>query len=119
MNGFKTIEKESIIERITSEIEMMEARNHVGDAADGIDENANHTLVDTTSDSGRGTAEIRNGTNSIFSQFQDVTDTNETSPVAEDSAERIFSNAHNLITERRTRLTPANVDMLVFLHKNA
>lgn len=67
MNGFKTIEKESIIERITSEIEMMEARNHVGDAPDGIDENANHTLEDTTSDSGHGTVFYER--NSIYSHF--------------------------------------------------
>lgn len=39
-------------------------------------------------------------------------------PATSASAERIFSRAGNLITEKRTRLSPKNVDMLLFLHQN-
>ena len=34
-------------------------------------------------------------------------------------SERIFSLAGNIVTRKRSRLSPENVDMLVFLHKNA
>lgn len=157
LNRFKTIDKESIMDRIKTEVEMLEM-----EMANGIDKNSNQTTGDFTLDSTRSVRNIPNST-SIFSQYQDVTDPNEISPVSDEidtyvnaahgpvnnvlewwdthkqlyprlysyfmtfaavpvssaSAERIFSNAHCLITEKRTRLTPQNIDMLVFLHKNA
>lgn len=39
-------------------------------------------------------------------------------PATSASAERIFSSAGNIITQRRNRLTPQNVNQLLFLHKN-
>lgn len=39
-------------------------------------------------------------------------------PATSASAERIFSDAGNIITNKRSRLTPKNVNMLAFLHKN-
>ena len=39
-------------------------------------------------------------------------------PATSVSSERVFSTAGNLINSKRQRLTPDNVDMLMFLNKN-
>jgi hypothetical protein len=39
-------------------------------------------------------------------------------PASSVLAERIFSLAGNIVSNKRTKLTPANVDALVFLAKN-
>lgn len=39
-------------------------------------------------------------------------------PASSAAVERIFSSASNFITQRRSRLLPKNVEMLVFLHQN-
>ena len=39
-------------------------------------------------------------------------------PATSVPSERVFSTAGNLLTSRRQRLTPENVEMLMFLNKN-
>ena len=39
-------------------------------------------------------------------------------PATSDTSERCFSTAGNIVTRKRTRLLPENVDTLVFLYQN-
>lgn len=158
LHGFKTIEREIVMQRIELAIEIMQ--NQLPATID-INENVNENENENVQLSNRSTDNTeQRSRSSIFNKFHDDVETSGSLsdeieryinskhgivnnllewwfqhkdvypllfgyfmqfaaiPASSASVERLFSGAGNIITQKRTRLTPKNIEMLLFLNIN-